>query len=260
MLVDTHAHLNFPDFQKDLDQIIKRAKKNNVTKIICASSNLADAKEAIKLAKKYQQTIFAAVGIHPQQTDTQNKQTLKEQVNQLTKLAQEKEVVAIGECGLDFSPAPPGEENRSRSDQDFLFQEQIKIAQENKLPLLIHSRRAFAETLSTLKKYKNIKGVFHCYSAGRKGIDQVNQLGFYFGVDGNLTYDQGLQNIFSQIPLEKILLETDCPFLAPEPYRGQRSEPAHVKNIAECLAKLKKVKIEKVTQITNQNVKKLFSI
>lgn len=262
MLVDTHAHLNFPDYKDDLDKVVKRAVKNGVTKIICVSSNVAESEKAIEIAKKYEGIVYAAVGIHPHQTDPETKLSPEEQIKKLGKLVKQKEVVAIGEAGFDFSPAPPGEKERSKKEQTFLFEKQIELALKANLPILIHSREAFSEVIEILNKYASpkLKGVLHCYSAGKKGIKKVNQLGFFFGVDGNLTYDVGLQNVFKQIPLEKILLETDCPFLAPEPYRGTRSEPAHVKIIAECLAKLKEVNLEEVAKITIKNAKNLFKI
>ena len=261
MLVDTHAHLNFSDYQKDLDQVIRRSLKNGVAKIICVSSNIDDSKKAIEISQKYPGVIFPAVGIHPQQTDPETTLSPQKQIKILKKLAKSKEVVAIGECGLDYSPAPPGEKDRPKKEQSFLFKEQLKLAKKLKLPVLIHSRKAFPNTLEILNQFSpGLKGVFHCYSAGKKGVDRVNQLGFFFGVDGNFTYDQGLQNVFKEIPLEKILSETDCPFLAPEPFRGSRSEPAHIRIIAEHLAKIKNVDLEKVAKITTENVQKLFKI
>ena len=260
MLIDTHAHLNFPDFEKDLDGVIKRSVTAGVEKIICVSSNLIDSRKAIKIAKKYPDIVYAAIGIHPQQTDPENSISLINQIKELEKLATKNKVIAIGECGLDFSPAPLPELDRTRENQIYLFKEQIKIAQKLSLPVSIHSRKSFSETTEILGSYKNLRGIFHCYSGGKKGIEIINKLGFFFGVDGNLTYDEGLQNVFSQIPLEKIVLETDCPFLAPTPFRGQRSEPAQVKIIAEMLAKIKSVPLEKVAQITTANAGQLFLV
>ena len=269
MLIDTHAHLNFPDYKKDLDQVINRSMENGVTKIICVSSNLADSEEAIRLAKKHPGVIYAAVGIHPQQTDPGNNQSLKEQIDRLAKLATQKEVVAVGECGLDFSPAPPGEKDRTQEEQTFLFQEQIKIARKLNLALIIHSRKAFAETIRHIEPFAHnppptthnfLRGVFHCYSAGKKGIKKINQLGFYFGVDGNLTYDLGLQNTFRQIPLDEIILETDCPFLSPVPFRSQRNEPKNIKTIADFLSGLTDKPTQEVASQTSQNAINLFGI
>lgn len=262
MLVDTHAHLNFPDYKDDLDEVIKRSVKNGVTKIICVSSNVAESGKAIQIAKKYKRVVYAAVGIHPHQTDPKTKLSPEKQIQKLGKLAKNKEVVAIGEFGFDYAPAPPGEKDRSKKEQVFLFEKQIELALKNNLPINVHSREASSDTLEMLERHanKNLKGVWHCYSAGKKRVKKIEQLGFYFGVDGNITYDPGLQNVFQEIPLEKILLETDCPFLAPEPHRSTRSEPAHVKIIAEYLAKIKGVSFEEVAKITTQNAKKLFKI
>ena len=260
MLVDTHCHLNFSAFQKDLGQVVDRAVENGVAKIICVSSNFADAKKAIQIAKAHPGVVYAAVGIHPQQTDPKNPDSPTTQIKKLTEIAKQKQVIAIGECGLDYSPAPPNEKDRPKKEQLFLFKKQIKLAQKLNLPLIIHTRKAFADTIEVLKQYQNISGVFHCYSAGKKDIAKVNKLNFYFGVDGNLTYDEGLQNVFKEIPLEKILLETDAPFLSPDPFRGQRNEPKNVKIIAKCLAQLKNVSFEKICRITIQNAQKLFQI
>lgn len=261
MLVDTHAHLNFPDFEKDIDEVIKRAITAGVNKIICVSSNLADSQKSLEISRQYPGIVHPAVGIHPQQTDPENPDSPEEQINKLTKLAAQQEVVAIGECGLDFSPAPPGEKDRTPKDQDFLFREQLKIAEKHGLPVCIHSREAFTETLAVLADFPKIKGVFHCYAGGNKGVEKVSQLGaeWYFGIDGNLTYDEGLQNVFRLIPMEKIVLETDCPFLTPVPYRGQRNEPAYIKLIVEALAQIKETSLEKVARITSQNTDSLFS-
>lgn len=259
MLVDTHAHLNFPDYDKDLDQVIKRSLATEVEKIICASSSVNTSRGAIIIAKQYPGIVFAAVGIHPQKTDPENQTSLINQINEIKKLASENKVIAIGECGLDYSPAPPPEKDRTKEEQNFLFEEQVKIAQKLNLPILIHSRKAFNDTFELIQRYPKLKGIFHCYSGGKKGIKKIMALkNFFFGVDGNLTYDEGLQNVFKIIPLEKTILETDCPFLAPTPFRNQRNEPANIKIIAEVLASIKKISSGTITRITTQNAQNLF--
>jgi len=269
MLVDTHAHLNFKDYKDDLDQVVKRSVKGGVKKIICVSSNLEESEKSIEIAQKYPKIVFPAIGIHPQQTDPEIELSPEEQIKKLIQLASNKGVVAIGECGLDYSPAPPAEKDRTKEEQVFLFKKQIELALKLKLPLFIHTCEAFSDTLQIIKQTAEhqslitdhqLTGVFHCYSAGKKGINKVQELGFLFGVDGNLTYDEGLQNVFTKIPLEKILLETDCPFLSPEPHRGLRNEPKNVKIIAECLARIKGVSFEEISKITTQNAKNLFKI
>jgi len=258
-MIDTHSHLNFPNYQKNLSEVIRRAKQKGVEKIICVSSNIADSRKALVIAQKYPDQVYAAVGIHPHQTDPENKDSPELQLEQLNKLAQHPRVVAIGECGLDYSPAPPGEKNRSLAEQSFLLEKQIQIAQKLNLPLLIHARQAFAETVSILKG-RGVRGVFHCYSAGKKGITEVSSLNFYFGVDGNLTYDIGLQNVFRLIPLEKILLETDAPFLTPLPYRGQTNEPSFLVLIAQKLAEIKETSLKKVDEVTTKNALRLLNL
>jgi len=260
MLIDTHAHLNFTDYGSDVNAVIKRAVDNGITKIICASSNIHDSEESILLAKKYPGIVYATVGIHPQQTDPENNATLKEQIDKVIKLTANNEVVAIGECGLDFSPPPLGEKERRKEDQIFLFNELIKLSLKTKLPLIIHSRESFTEIIDLLSKYKNLQGVLHCYSGGKKGIIKVQNLGLLFGVDGNLTYDEGLQNVFKLIPLNQILLETDSPYLTPLPFRGQRNEPANLKIIAEKLAQIKEIPFNKVEQITSATTIRLFRL
>lgn len=261
-MVDTHAHLNFPDYRKDLREVIERAVKSDVEKIICVSSNIADSQRAIEIAQRFPE-VYVAVGIHPHQTDPDNRMTIEKQIEILGRLAEQKKVVAIGECGLDFSPAPPGEKDRKKEEQIFLFKHQIELARRLNLPIIIHSREAFGETIQILTEVlsqSQPKGVFHCYSAGKRKTKEVEKIGFYFGVDGNLTYDDGLQNVFAQIPITRILLETDSPFLTPIPHRGQRNEPSFLPLVAKKLADIKKLSLRKVDKITSQNAKKLFRI
>ncbi|MBL7078556.1 TatD family hydrolase [Candidatus Shapirobacteria bacterium] len=257
-MIDIHAHLNFQDYREDLEQIINRAVKAGVSQIICVSSNIADSKKAIKIACQYPNIVFAGVGIHPQQTDSKNKTSLKEQIEELKLLASQKEVACIAECGLDYSPAPPEELDRPKKDQYYLLEAQLQIAKNLNLPAQIHSRKAYPDTLAILQNHPSLAGVWHCYSEGKKGIEEIIKLGFYFGVDGNLTYDSGLQNVFSLIPLEKILLETDAPFLTPEPHRGERNEPSFLPFIAKTLGKIKKKNLKEIDRITTQNGRILF--
>ena len=259
MLVDTHAHLNFSDFENDLDEVIKRSVENDVKNIICVSSSLKDSIKTIEIAKKYPGIVYAAVGIHPHQTDSQEKGSPKEQIKQLRELIKNNKVIAIGECGLDFSPTPPMEKDRSEKDQIFLFKKQIELAIEKHLPLVVHSRKALPKVLEILDPFKGkIRGVLHCYSGSKKDIKKIEELGLYFGLDGNLTYDVGLQNVAKLIPLEKILLETDSPFLTPKPYRGLRNEPKNVKIIAEFLAQLKGLPLNQIVETITKNTHAAF--
>jgi len=258
-MIDTHAHLNFPYFEGNIEKIISSAQKSLVKKIICVSSSISDSEKAVALSKKYP-AIYSAIGIHPQQTDPENRTSLEDQIRKLKKLAEDNSIVAIGECGLDYSPAPPPEKDRTRKDQQYLFEQQIKLAIKLNIPLIVHTRKAFEDTLSALEKYPKAWGVVHCYSAGKKAIEKVLNLGFLFGVDGNLTYDQGLQSVFTQIPLEKIILETDSPFLTPIPKRGEVNQPSFLPFIAEKLAEIKNVSVDEVDRATTQTAEKLFRL
>lgn len=262
MLIDTHAHLNFPDYNDDLDQVIIDAQKNGVEKIICVSSNLEDSQKAIEIASLYPKIVYATIGIHPHKTDPDNQNSVEVQVDELEELAKNPEVVAIGECGLDFSPAPPPEKDRSKDEQIFLFESQIKLAQKLNLPLSVHSRKATKETIEILKKHfvlpKYASGVWHCYSGGKSEIQKIIDLGFFFGIDGNITYDPGLQNVIKEIPLENLVLETDCPFLTPIPHRGLRNTPANVKISAEFIAQLLGYSFTQVSHVTTNNAQRLY--
>lgn len=261
VLVDTHAHLNFPDLEKDLEEVINRAVDNGVTKIVSVSSNLTDSEETFRIAEKYPGMVYPAVGIHPQQTDPENNDPISVQLSKLEQLVKSYQAVAVGECGLDYCPAPPSEKERTKKNQISLFAGQIEIAMKYRLPLIIHSREAINDVLRLVEPVGNrLKGVIHCYSGGRKRIRTISAIGLYFGLGGNLTYDCGLKRVAEEIPLEKIVLETDSPWLSPVPFRGLRNEPKNVRLVAEMLAKIKKVKPATIAQITTENARRLFSI
>lgn len=256
-MIDTHAHLASDKFP-NINEVIDNAEKTGVKKIIAASSNIADSQKAVELAKNYPGMVFPSVGIHPQQTDPHNKQSINQQLDKLEMIVKKHKVSAIGETGLDFSEPPPSEIKRAIGQQIELFRGHIKIAKQNKLPIIIHSRKAFKEVVEILKDEPKVKGVFHCYSGGKKGINDVLSLGYYFGVDGNLTYEEGLQKVYKDIPLENILLETDSPFLAPIPHRGEINKPEYLRYTLKALAKIKNIPIEKANEQTDKNARKLF--
>ncbi|MBU3956980.1 TatD family hydrolase [Patescibacteria group bacterium] len=253
MLIDTHAHLDFPQFNKDREKVIQRTQKAGI-KVINVSSHLDTCQKAINLAQKYE-GIWAAVGVHPHYAEEIKNQEKLAQL--LKKLAKNPKVVGIGECGLDYHESA----NVNNEKQKELFQTQLRLVQELKLPVIIHCREAFQDTLQIIKPLK-LSGVFHCFSGDNNFLEKVLALGFYVGFDGNVTFKNApkLQELAKLTPLNRLLVETDCPFLAPEPHRGTRSEPAHVKIIAECLAKLKGVSLEEVAKITTKNAKNLFKI
>jgi len=263
--IDTHAHLNFKDYQNELDDVIKRSLKTGVEKIICVSSNLADSQRAVELTQKYPGMIFAAAGIHPQCTDPENKDSIEKQLGQLEDLVKTGRVVAIGECGLDNTDPPSEERKRSIEEQKELFLGQLLLAKKYNLPVLIHCNKAYEELLKVFDFQFSIlaetRGIFHFYTGGKKRLKNFLEFkNFYFGITGTVTYDEGIVNVIKEIPLGRLVLETDCPFLAPLPYRGQRNEPSFISLIAKKIAEIKNTTIEEVAKMTTANAEKVFGI
>lgn len=253
-MIDTHAHMG-KRFCDEVEETIEGAKKVGLKAIVLAASNLEESEENIKLSERHPGFLFPAVGIHPQQTDPKNKLSIEEQIKILGQLIKENKskIAAIGECGLDYSPAPPKEKERSKEDQERLFRGQINLAKKYDLPLMIHARKAVDEVIKILKDYQGTKGVFHCYTGGKKRVNKVLELGesWYFGFDGNLTYEDGLLEVVKSIPKDKLILETDSPFLAPVPHRGETNRPEYVRYIYEMFDKKEQEQID-------ENTKRLF--
>lgn len=262
-MIDTHAHLNFPQLTKIIDQVVSESKAAGVTNIIIASSNLEDSKIAIELAQEYPGFLFASVGIHPHKTDPENKATIKEQLRKLDLLITSNlsQVIAIGETGLDFSPAPPDEKDRPREGQKELFLGQINLAKKFNLSIIIHAREAIDEVINIITNISevNFSGTFHCYAGGKKRISKILNLpnNWYFGFDGNLTYDEGLQKIIQLIPPERLLIETDSPFLAPVPHRGEVNTPAYLPLIQQ---KINDILGKDLTKQIEENSRRLFCL
>lgn len=234
-MIDTHAHL---------DEILCDTI-GEVDKVILASSDFESAHKNTILAQKYD-FLYPAIGIHPQSP--------VDGVDKLEKLI-DKNIVAIGECGLDYS-----DENYDKETQIVVFRKQIELAQKYKLPLIIHARKAVDEAIEVLKEYKNITGVFHCYAGGVKRIKKVVDLNFYFGIDGNLTYEDGLVSVVKNIPKERLVLETDCPYLTPIPFRGQENKPAYIKYIYKKVAEIWEMSFDEMEKIVDRNARKLFKL
>ena len=260
MFIDTHAHLDFKEFDSDQDKVIKRAFNSGIEKIINIGCNLERSINSINLAKKYK-NIYATVGIHPR--DVVNYQ-LSEAEDELRKLAQQEKVVAVGECGLDYFRMDKENKKENIKRQKDFFVRQIKIAREFKLPLIIHCRDAYTDLLEILKEHytDSYKGVTHCFSASFKYAKEFLDLGFLISFTGNITYTKKGDSILetvNKVPLEKIMVETDSPYLAPVPHRGERNEPAYLRYIAEEIAKIKKLSFEEIAKQTTQNAIELFN-
>ncbi len=262
MVVDTHAHLSLRFWTKEeRDKLLALVEKEKI-RVILAGTNAGDSEENVGLAKKGSKYLLAAGGIHPQIANPKREWSDDEELKIIEKMAEDGGIVAIGECGLDYSPAPAEEADRSKEDQEKLFCRQIELAIKHKLPLIVHARKAIDETIAVIERYPKSRGVFHCYTGGKKRIQKIIDLKseWYFGVDGNLTYDQGLVEVVKNIPKNRLLLETDSPFLAPVPFRGETNNPLKVKYVYEKVAEIWKMSFEETEKIVDENVFKLFWI
>jgi len=250
MLIDTHAHLDFEEFDKDRDLVIKRAFDSGVEKIINIGTNLKSSKKSIGLAEVYE-NIYATVSLHPIDVDDEE---FNEQ--DFLKLARHPKVVAIGETGLDYY------HKSDQGKQKEVFKKLVGIAASLEKPIIIHCREAEADVLDILKNLVLPKGagVIHCFGKDYQTAKKFIDLGFIVSYTGNITYNPQWIASIKEMPIEKIMIETDCPFLAPTPFRGQRNEPAHVKYVAEKIAQIKGLSFEEVSQITTKNAIKFFKL
>jgi len=271
-MIDVHCHLNFHAFEKDFDEVIKRAFNAGVEKIINVGTSIESSLKTVELSQKYE-NLYAIVGIHPHHADLPAGRQVNPQMRweeELFKLAKHKKVVAIGEIGLDYFSYKSNGIVEPKT-QKKVFETQIQIAHELNLPLQIHNRQAGEDVVEILKKNKhlliNSPGMFHCFSSTRKVLSQILEMGFYIGFDGNLTYKGiakgetvSLKELCGLTPLERIVTETDAPFLTPEPHRGSRNEPSYVIIVGEEIAKIKAIPFEKLKEITTQNTEILFKL
>ena len=260
MIFDSHAHLDDEKFDQDRDNIIEEIKKAGITKVISAGYNLEASKEAVEIAKKYD-WIYATVGISPNDIP-QTEEELWKNTSQIEKIVKEskEKIVAIGEIGLDYY-WEKDEERRNLQKRAFI--KQIELANKLELPIVIHTRDAAVDTIEILKANQVIKkGVFHCCPQNQELIKQALNLGFYISFAGPITFknSKNAEEIIKLVPNEKMLIETDSPYLAPEPVRGTRNDPRNVKYIAEKIAKTKQISIEEVEKMTFENTCKIFKI
>ena len=258
MLIDTHAHLNFKDFKNDRDEIIGRCLSNNVY-IINVGADLETSQKAKEIAEKYDKGVYASVAIHPHNVKS-DKSFAFRQVADLVKSAK---VVAIGECGLDYAFCENDEGVQKL--QQKVFIQHLKLAKELNKPIIIHSRRLFPKILEIVKKYPGLKGVLHCYMGRWSYAEEYLKLGFYLSFTGLITYARDYDKVIKNCPLERILIETDSPYLTPEPIRQAqgkivRNTPENVKYVAEKIAEIKGISFKKVAEQTTQNAKKLFNL
>lgn len=265
MYIDSHAHLGYPDFEGGLEEVISRAKGAKVNKIINVGTTVENSKRSLLLSKKYKDIIFTTAGLHPHDMDEAI--GFDHQLNGIKELIEKNDIVAVGECGLDYSRilertgTPDNYEARKQRE---LFISQLELAHIKKLPIIVHSRMAEEDTFDILSRAENIKldGVVHCYTGTQKFAKRVLDLGFYIGFTGIITFPKAdeIRKVVKSTPLDRILIETDCPFIAPVPFRGQRNEPAFVMEVANTIAEIKGIKVEEVAKVTSLNAENLFKI
>lgn len=277
-IIDTHSHLNFNAYNNDLGEVIKRTLTEDVW-MINVGSKLETSMEAVQIAQKNQEGVFAAIGLHPiyagaefvkLKTDPDEGDFLiKEQdfnQEEYAKLAKSKKVVAIGEVGLDYyyRPKTKTKMEQFKKKQKEVFQKQLDFARELNLPVILHCRMAHEDILNILNtqvalSYKKLTGVIHCFTGGLKEMAQYLNLGFYIGLNG-IIFKMDLDQVIRQCPLDKILVETDCPYLTPPMAKSQRNEPVFIKHIIQKIADLKQIYFEEVCKRTTENAQKLFKI
>ncbi len=253
MLFDTHAHMNDPVFDADRDAVLRALAEKGVGLVMNPGCSLENSLQAIDLANTYD-FMYAAVGTHPDTADEVN-ETVIDRYRDLCR--ENPKVKAIGEIGLDYYY-----ETIPRDIQQRAFRLQMDLARELKLPVIVHERNAHDDGMRIVKEYKEVSGVFHCYSGSAEMARQLVDMGWYIGFTGVLTFKNARKAVETaqSIPLERIVLETDCPFMAPEPFRGKRNDPGYLYRMAERLAELRGLSIEEITAITTENAKRLYRI
>jgi TatD DNase family protein len=283
MLVETHAHLDYPDFAKDFDDVLRRATEAGVTRIITIGTSVESSRRAVNLAEKHS-NIFAVIGVHP----TYVEESGEDVITPLRKLAKNPRVVAIGETGLDYHHLPSvsaakekkvqvfaralqGETEEEieasiqdgayKSRQASLFEQQLDLAVELELNIVIHQRDAWNDTLEIMKPYTGkLRGVFHCFGGSLEQTNEVVDLDHLVSFTGIVTFKNGaaVRDVAAQIPLHKFMVETDCPYLAPVPFRGKRCEPAHTRLVAESIAAARSVSLEEIARATTATAENFF--
>lgn len=252
---DSHSHYNDEKFEEDREEIIQKTYEEGVTKVICAGYDIPSSIKAIKLASFYP-FLYAIVGISP--NDITSKEKKKEEMVQLEEIAQNSKVVGIGEIGLDYYW-----EKENKELQKEYFKEQIQLANKMELPIVIHSRDAFRDTIEILKENPVKKrGIFHCVQLNQELIKEALKLDFYLSFAGPITFKntKNALPIVQMVPNDRILIETDSPYLSPEPNRGKRNDSRNVKYMAEKIAQIKNISLEEIAKITYENAKRIFAI
>ena len=253
MLFDTHAHYDDERFDEDREQLLSSLTEKGVGLVVNPGITLETSRMAVEMAHRYDH-VYAAVGIHPENCHD----FVPAQIEALRELAKEEKVVAIGEIGLDYY----WEENPPRELQQEVFRAQLALAQELDLPVIVHDREAHGDTLQIVQEFPDVRGVFHCYSGSPEMAQELLKMGWYLGFDGPITFKNARRapEVAAVTPLDRMLIETDSPYLTPVPYRGKRNDSTYVHLVAEKLAQWKGISAEEMEQITWDNGKRFFNI
>jgi len=252
MLIDTHSHLYVNSFRKDIDTVINRAVESGVGKIYLPAIDSAETESMLQLEKAYPNICFAMMGLHPCSV----KENVESELIHVEEWLAKRKFCAVGEIGLDFYWDKTHLEQQYRS-----FRVQIEWALHYNLPIVIHTRNAMQETISIVNEYvsKGIRGIFHCFGDSYENARKIIDMGFYLGIGGVVTYKKsGLADVLTNIDLSHMVLETDAPYLTPEPFRGKRNESGYLKYIVEKLSQIKDVSPAEVARITTLNAEKIF--
>ena len=252
LLFDTHAHLNDPAFDEDREQLMAGLAQKGIGFVMNAGCSLQSSKDIIQMAEQYP-WLYASVGSHPDSADEVN----EEVIEAYRQLCCHEKVKAIGEIGLDYYY-----EDIPREIQKNAFRMQMALANELDMPVIIHEREAHDDGMRIVKEFPKVKGVFHCYSGSAEMARQLVNMGWYIGFTGVLTFKNARKAVetAASIPLDRIVLETDCPFMAPEPFRGKRNDPGYLPKMAEKLAEIRGISVEEVISATTENAKRLYRI
>lgn len=285
MLIDTHAHLDYPDFAPDFDDVLRRASEAGVTRILTIGTSIESSRRAIELAEKYP-NVFAVIGVHPSYAEEAGDDVM----TPLREMATSPRVAAIGETGLDYHHLPSLAVAKERKNQVInkalqaetddqiesgihdgaikdkqtsIFQQQLDLAVELRLNVVIHQRDAWRETLDILREYgRQVSGVFHCFGGSREQAEEVIGMGHLVSFTGIVTFKNGasVREVAAGLSLGEFMVETDCPYLAPTPFRGKRCEPAHTRLVAEEIAKARGVPLEEVARATTDTAEEFFRL
>ncbi len=255
MIFDSHAHYDDKQFEIDRDELLSSMGENHITGIVNVGANIESSKRTLQLAEQYD-FVYAAIGVHPSEIECLNEEALE----WLKTAASHKKVVAIGEIGLDYYW---DKEPKVQEQQKVWFRRQLQLARELELPVIIHSRDAAAETMEIMKSdAQGIPGVIHCFSYSKEMAREYVKMGYYIGVGGVVTFKNAkkLKEAVEEIPIERIVIETDCPYLTPEPYRGKRNVSVYLPYVVEEIARIKGLTPEQVEEITLKNARELYRL